>query len=763
MTAPGLPSAAERPPAPPDDERPAGRMLLAYWRTLSRHKWGILGLVFAAGLLSLLIANSLEPVYEARTTLLVDTGRQSFSPVGDDTAIGGWMSYYNRQSYLQTQLLLIRSRALAVTVAERLALWTEPTLDPRREAPKRARLVLDLERWLPWGNDDASAPIPESAARDAVIAGVRGGVNAELVPDSDIIELTWQGSDPVLTARIANAYAESFIELGLETRLKQVQQAAGWLTERLGGLREQLEASEQALQRYRETHGLIALEGPTDLTDQALKDLADRLIEARAEHDRLQALLVQARGLQPLAGAGFAAHPTVAGNPVIQALKAEEVAAERQVQELAKRYGGQHPRMVAAREDLRTVRDKLRAEVANVIAALRKERDIAAARVQQFETALDGLKSTAQERNRQAFALTKLEREVETNRQLYDLFLTRFKETDLGTDLESTDARVIDAALAPRAPVKPRRWRIVLVTGLLSGLFGAGIAFLLEHLDNTIKTGTDVEDRLGLPLLGSLPLLSARRLRRTTPERLLVEQPKSEFAESVRTIRTGLVLAGVDQPQRRVLITSSVPGEGKTTLAMALAVSLAKLERVLLIDADLRRATIGRHFQAESAGRGLSELVAGEAGIDDCVTHDETTGLDLLPAGTLPPNPLELLSSRRFAGVLEELSGRYERLIVDSAPTQAVSDALMLAQQCDAVLYVIKADATPLPVVEIALRRLRQVSAPLTGAVLNQFDSLRSARYGHDHYGRYQRYAYTYGGYGDEEAEDKRRSSSVKA
>ena len=736
-------------------ERPAGLLLAAWWRTVLKHKWGIAGLAVALALLSALVAYSLEPVYRARTTLLVDTGQQRLSPVADDVT-GGWMSYLSRQNFLQTQILLIRSRALATTVAERLDLWTEPGLDPRREAPRRARLQLDLRHWLPWPAPAEQPEITAEAARSAVVARVQAGVDAELLPDSDIIEIRWTGDDPDLAARIANAYADSYIELGLETRLEQARRAASWLTDRLGGLREKLKASEHALQQYRDSHGLLAAEGTPDLTDQELAGLSGQLIDARADYDRLAALVVQARGIESVQGAGLAAHPTVAGNAVIQALKAEEVAAEREVQELAKRYGNQHPRMVAAREDLRTVRAKLRAEVGNVVAALTKERDIAAGRVKQLEQALAEAKSTARKSDRQAFQLRALERDVQANRQLYDLFLTRFKETDLGTDLESTDARVIDAARPPAVPIKPHKTRIVLVTVLLGGMLGIGIAFLLEHLDNTLKTGEDIEERLGLTMLGSLPLLRGRS-RRRAPERMLLERPNSEFAEAVRTIRTGLVLSGVDDPHRRVLITSTVPEEGKTTLAIGLALALASLERVLLIDADMRRASLGTRLGLDKDARGLSDLVAGEAAQADCIVHLEEAGLDLLPAGAIPPNPLELLSSRRFAETLAAVAADYDRVIIDAAPAQAVSDPLVLSQHCDAVIYVVRADATPLPLVEIAVKRLRQVSAPLIGAVLNQFDHVRSARYGHYQYGRYRRYSYAYGGYSDYAGKGKPR------
>jgi capsular exopolysaccharide synthesis family protein len=231
------------------------------------------------------------------------------------------------------------------------------------------------------------------------------------------------------------------------------------------------------------------------------------------------------------------------------------------------------------------------------------------------------------------------------------------------------------------------------------------------------------------------------------PERVFSENPKSEFAEAIRTIRTGVVLSGLDDPHRMVLVTSSVPGEGKTTLAINLAVALGQLERVLLIDADLRRSSIGAKLGLPGDATGLSNLVAGTATLDESIHVVEGSGLNVLPAGQAPPNPLELLSSTRFARTLTDLEGRYDRIVIDSAPAQAVSDALVLSRLCQGVLFVIKADETPRQLVQLAIRMLQRVEAHLVGAVLNQFDRDKVSRYGHYHYGRYGRYASAYSGY----------------
>jgi capsular exopolysaccharide synthesis family protein len=381
------------------------------------------------------------------------------------------------------------------------------------------------------------------------------------------------------------------------------------------------------------------------------------------------------------------------------------------------------------------------------MAGVKKELDIATAQAVKLEGEFEALKGRVQDVNRKEFTLRSLKRDVETDRQLYDMFLTRFKETDQGADVESTNARVIDPAQVPAGPIKPQKTRIIVVAVILAMMVGVGLALLIEYLDNTLKSAQDVEESLQLPTLGTIPRLSRRRRKRMVPERMFVDQPKSEFAEAIRTVRTGVVLSNVDDPHRVVLVTSSIPGEGKTTVAINLAMALGHLDRVLLIDADMRRASVGNKFGLSNDTPGLSNLVAGTADEDACIHRIDGVSIDILPAGLIPPNPLELLSSRRFAQTLERLRERYDRIVIDSAPAQAVSDALILSKVCGAVVFVIRCDETPLPLINMAVKRLRQVGAPLIGAVLNQYDANRGARYGHYHYGKYRRYSYAYNAY----------------
>lgn len=432
--------------------------------------------------------------------------------------------------------------------------------------------------------------------------------------------------------------------------------------------------------------------------------------------------------------------------------KAQESEAEKRVNEASKRYGAEHPRMIAAQSDLKTAKENLRKLVASTAQSVKREFDVAKAAETSAERNLNAGRSDIQNLNRKEFQLASLEREVATNRQFYDLFAQRFKETNLSGETQTAIARVIDPA-TPGGPSGPNRQRIIVIAVLLALAIGCGLSILIERLNNTVKTSHDVETKLGMPVLGVLQITKVKRGQHL--ERVFLEEPQTSFAESIRTIRSGVMLSSLDSPSKIVVVTSSVPEEGKTTVAINLAFALGQVKKTLLIDADMRRPRIGKVLGGKNSGSmlGLSELVAGEAPLEKCIYPVADTKLHVLPAGRVPPNPLELLASHRFAEVIGQLAEMFEVILIDSAPTQLVSDALVLSKVATEVVYVVKADDTPYPLARVGIKRLRRVNAPVVGVVLNQLDVEKADRYygeysgyGKRYYGRYgKKYGYGYG------------------
>jgi capsular exopolysaccharide synthesis family protein len=471
-----------------------------------------------------------------------------------------------------------------------------------------------------------------------------------------------------------------------------------------------------------------------------LSGTGDRMIDARRQRAEAESQYRQVQGMQGN-WERLASVPAVLGNPLIQSFKTEEARARAKVEELSRRYGPKHPTMQAARSELSAASASLRAQVEQVVAGIERNYQLAVANENSLQSSFDANKSQIQDISRKEFKLRELQREVDANRTLYETFMNRLKETTATSDLDSSNVRVIDKAVTPGGPIAPQKSRIVLIAAVLAGIFGIGLTLLLDFLSNTFRSSDDVESRLDLPVLGILPLL--KNLERSDLVHMFESNKDKSFAESVRTIRTSVVLSGVDHPHKVLVVTSSLPGEGKSVVAANLAFALGQMEKVLLIDSDLRRPSLGKSFKFPVGTPGLANLIAQTAQLGECIKT--VGGIDVISAGTVPPNPLELLSSERFSQVLELLKGKYERIIIDSPPIQAVSDAMVLATQSDSLIYVIKSDATHIPVVEKGVGQLLQKNVPIKGVVLNQVDIKKAKKSGYHYGGYYDYYGYSEG------------------
>lgn len=381
--------------------------------------------------------------------------------------------------------------------------------------------------------------------------------------------------------------------------------------------------------------------------------------------------------------------------------------------ELAKRYGAKHPKLIAAKSEFRAAEQQL----------LRS-------------------KGKIQKIGRKSVKLRELQRQVEGNRQLYDTFMESFKKASQAVDLQAANARISDPAIAPLVSIKPKINKIIGLAFFASLMLGILLALLFESLNRTFKSPSDIEEKLDQAVLGILPLIQLNtKDRKAQAIAMLDEGAKSSYGEAMRTIRTGLILSSLDNPHKVILVTSSVPGEGKTTVSSNLAMSMGKMEKVLLIGADLRRPSLSKAFGAENS-LGLCNIVAGTSKFSECIHHVESANIDFLPCGMLPPNPLELLSSQRFAKTMELLEKNYDRIVIDSPPVQAVSDALVLSKYAKAVVYVVEADKTHQDLVKNGIKRLLQYKAPIAGVVLNKFDVDKSLKYGYEYSGYYDHYGY---------------------
>lgn len=482
-------------------------------------------------------------------------------------------------------------------------------------------------------------------------------------------------------------------------------------------LRTQLQQAESKLQAYRDGQGLVDVGGVATITANELARTSDRLVDARRERADAQSQYRQVQGLLARGGnLDLSSVPAVINNPVIQQFQAVAATAQARVDEYSQRYGDKHPQMVAARSELQAAQASLRSQVSQVVAGLQHNYQLAQDNENALRSSFNSNKQEIQDISRKEFALRELQRDVDSNRDVYNTFMTKLRETMATADLVSGNARVVDPAIAPLFPTTPRKAILVVLAALLSLIAGCAIALLREAWNNSFKNSADVERNLHLPVLSVVPML--KRRNRSRIHRQFERNDDAAFAEAVRTLRTGVMLNDDDVRRKTLVLTSTTPGEGKTTLAINLAGAMARVERVLLVEADLRRPKVATNLGLDAHHIGLAELLAGKAGVDDCL--QSIGSLDVICAGEMPYNPQELLASTRMQTFLEWARHRYDRVILDTPASQSVSDAALLCGMADSVIYVIKSEATSMPLVRKSIGQLLQTGAPITGVVLNQ-------------------------------------------
>lgn len=714
--------------------------LRQYWQTLMRYKWGIIGFTFVMTLLAVLVTFSLTPIYRATAVLLIESQDAKVVSIEEVYGIEGAQS-----EYFTTQFEILKSRKLAEKVVRELGLVNHPTFNKVEES------------WLPFSVADIKAtvkaylpaqmPEREVVEQDPVHATVdafMAQLIVEPVRKSQLVRISFESEDRALAAQVANAVGEAYIDSNLEAKLELTLKASSWLSTRLETLRADLTAAEQRLQQYRESEKIIGERGGLDIAGQELELISNKLAEAQRERLAAESLYKQVQAIGRNNPQKLELVPTVLQHPLVQVMKQSYAQIELKRSEVAKRYGPKHPNMQAVTSELNNARRSLNSQILSIVNGIETDYKVALANEESLRSSLEGTKGNMQDLSRKEFKLRELQQDVDAKSAVFNTFLARFNETSATKDLNTANARIADPAVVPTEPVKPKKKLIVLMAAMGSFMLGVMFAFLLQALNNTVKTASEVENRLHAVMLGLLPLLPGGRKRQGQSYLEFVKNPQSQYAESLRTIRTGLMLSALDNPHKTISVTSTVAGEGKSTLALGVAFAMGQMERVLLIDADLRRPSIARSLGYERTLPGLSNLVAGTAEMDDCIQHFSEGHIDVICAGVTPPNPSELLSSKRFKEVLAQLEDRYDRIIIDTAPSQAVSDALILAPLVGAMVYVVKSDSTPYQHARNGLKRLKAVNAPLVGVVLNQVDMKKGAKYyGQEYGGYYDVYGYT--------------------
>ncbi|MEQ8327969.1 MAG: polysaccharide biosynthesis tyrosine autokinase [Parvibaculum sp.] len=721
--------------------------LMALYRTLRKRLGLIVSVTLGLTALVMVVVLQQTPLYTAETQVLLD--RQKMQVTDMEAVMSGMTA---DSATVDSEVEILRSRALAARVVERLNLMQDPEFNGRLREPSVLRW-LDPRVWIAEGLKIVQAePVPQNedlrarAELNGVINALLGRLTVSRQRLTYVINIAFVSENPDKAARIANEIAETYILDQLEAKFDATRQANDWLSRRLDELRRQVQDSERAVELYRSEQGLESLGAGVTVGEQQLSELNAQLIlartslaEARAKYERAQQIRRSGGTIESMAD--------VVQSTTISNLRQKQAELARELANLASRYGARHPEVVNAEAQRRDIERQISAEISRIIGSLQNNVAVAETRVASLEDSLREIRGETGESGQAVVQLRELEREAAANRAVYESFLNRFKETSQQQDLQVPDSRVISAATPPTGPSHPRKSRSALLALVLSGMLGVGLAFLLEHLDNGLETARDVEEALGLPHLVSLPLVPTEKGPDGKPLKIhdyILHKPLSAFSESLRSLRSALQLSNVDIPPKVILFTSALPTEGKTTTSTSFArAAAASGLNVVIIDCDLRHPSVHKTFGLKPE-LGLVELLADRLDPYDVMATDEKTGLRILPLAKGTSNPPDILASAQMKLLLDRLRGEFDLVVLDSAPVLPVSDSRVLSRLADETVFVARWSMTPRDAAQAAIRELRLFDAEIAGVALVAVDMTKQAKYGYGdtgyYYGKYSRY-----------------------
>lgn len=695
--------------------------LALLWR-----RWAVIAvsaLVFVGA--ALLLLTFTTPQYTAQSMLQINTRQEQVLNI--EEVMGGLNT---TDAAIRTELDVLRSRKVAQRVIEDLNLLNNPAFSG---GPGLAGSLYGAVRGLFSPLDDQERAASESERMSRAINAFLARLDVSLAPRSFSIQVRFTTSDPELSAKVVNALAQAYLTSQLEDRLDAARRATTWMSDRAKSLQTRVQAAEMAVQKFREAHNLTTAKGLT-LNEQQTSELNSQLILARAQLAEAQA---KATGSAAIRGGRLETTSEVLNSPLIQNLRIQETEVRRKMSDLASRYGDRHPRILTVRNELADVQRKISEESSKIRGSLQNDVDVARARVATFEDQLSRLQTEGRLNNDAAVQLAELERQAESERSLYESFLNRSKQV-AQMDFAQSDARVIYAAEVPLNPSSPNK-PLILAVALVLGL-GTGVALvlLLEALDSGFRTAQQLEKAMGLPVLGMLgELPHVKGEHGDARVRYVSEKPTSAFTESVRAVRTALGFAKPDSNVQVLLVTSSVPQEGKSMFAASLAqVAAMGDQKVVLVDADMRRPTQGRNFGLQPKA-GLAELLAGKATLKEVLHPIKGTNVWVLPSLPNTQFAQELLGSEKMKALVAALRKDFGTVVIDSPPVMAVADALTLSQLSDASLYMVRWGTTPRPLAMGAVKHLQGTQLGATGVVMTRVDLERQRAYGMGDYGYY--------------------------
>ncbi|MDD9156046.1 polysaccharide biosynthesis tyrosine autokinase [Aliivibrio sp. S4TY2] len=713
-----------------------------YYFHLIKKRWGSISLfTLLCTAIAVLIALSITPMYRATATLLIESSQQRAISIEEVVGIDT-----SAKEYYLTQFEILKSNQVAQRVIEKLKLNQVEEFNPSL-AVTQPGFIDNIKNELlshplieAHFAKDTSGELDfldkQEAINRVVLKTFKSRLTISPIRKTQLVNISFESQDPKLAAKIANAVGLAFIENNLESKLIATEQATGWINQRLSELKQNLNDSEQALLQFLQQQKLIDNSGIEALTSSELSSLTTRIAEATDKRIEAQALYNALNNNKGSSSPG--ANSLISNHPQIRDIRLAESNAEKEVSELSKRYGPKHDKMIQANAQLQSIQSRIEVLTAKLVSGIKKELASAKEQERALKNELLSKKSEFQALSVVKSEYDALKREVNSNAKLYDLFLIRQKETSATSDFSAANARFSDYALIPEFPSKPNRKLIVILAFIASASFAVVLVICLDAFNNTITSARDFENKLGLLPTGTIPVIKDKRYKKSPIDANVFNNNKfTLFQESIDSIRTSLYLILPKSERKLLAISSSVPGEGKTTTAISLAHSFSQLEKVLIIDCDLRKPSVGERFGLPHSHPGLSNILLMNTPLEECITSIKNSNLDVLSAGMFTPNPQELLSSAAFEQLIADLTNKYDRIILDTPPILPVKDAFIVGKLTQGILLVVKVNSTSKSVYKHTMTLFTKHQITIDGVVLNRVLPPKKGTHTYSEYSQY--------------------------
>jgi len=678
-------------------------------------------------------------VFQARAQILIEDERSTAVPgisSNDNTY------YEDPEPYYKTQYKILMGRDLTRRVVKKLHLENVPEYNGTAVAPAGVPFLSDLKQRVshlisrsPGATGSEAPKIDETPDESALVSAFIGNVAVNPVTGSRLVDISFNSRDPQFAALAVNTLVDEYVDQNLALKLAGTQNMIDWLEQEVTKQQGKVQDSERGLAEYRDKQNALSLDDKQNIVLSRLNKLNDDLMTSRTKKAQKQVLYTQIKAIS--GGLSPESIPAVGQSQAVQTAKGRVIEAQRTREAMAAKYGEKHPNLLKASGDLQEAQRQYEVEISRAVQQIKGDYDTALLEEQTMARALDAAKADAQDLSKKSVNYNVMEREANSNRQVYESLLQRANELRVSSNSRQNNVRVVDHAEVPKGPMAPtgrRTWLLSFGVGLALAI---GVAYGLDYMNDTIKTPEDVTRRLKLPFLGLVP-----SVRGDKHPMLSSSHVPHDFGESFRALRTSLISKYPGEGTKTIMVTSAQPLEGKTTTAANIAMALAfGGSRVLLIDADMRRPGLHRPLRLTNE-RGLSQVLTGQARVRDVIQRTVDPNLLAITAGKMPPNPSELLASERMKTLLTNLShGPFDWIIIDTPPVLAVTDAVILAPAVSGVTIVIGAEMTRRRLAERAIETVMQTRPKYAAVVLNKVDFARNKYYYSRYYGhQYKNY-----------------------